>query len=70
MATSTPERSFIFETTNIKVQNYTLNDISKINMPTLYELVSEYYDPEFSRISKGNIINSIAKTREVIVKWN
>ena len=47
-------RNFIYEVTNIKVQNYTLTDIKKINMPILYELVSDYYDPEFAKISKGN----------------
>lgn len=63
-------RNFIYETTNIKVQNYTLSDIEKINMPILFELVSEYYDPEFSQISKGSITASIEKTRKVIEKWN
>ncbi len=63
-------RNFIYETTNIKVQYYTLKDISLINMPILYQLVSEYYDPEFSKISKGNILESINKTRMVIEKWH
>lgn len=63
-------RNFIFEATNIKVQNYTLKEIESVNMPILYELVSEYYDPEFSIISKGNIVSSINKTRMVIEKWN
>lgn len=63
-------RNFIYEATNIKVQNYTLKDISMINMPILYELVSEYYDPEFSKISRGNIMASIDKTRTVIERWN
>ena len=63
-------RNFIYEVTNIKVQNYTLNEIKNLNMPSLYELVSEFYDPEFAKISKGNIASSIAKTRMVIEKWN
>ena len=63
-------RNFIYETTNIKVQNYTLNEIKMINIPILYELVNEYYDPEFAKISKGNISSSIDKTRMVIEKWN
>ena len=63
-------RNFIYETTNIKVQNYTLNDIKETNIPILYELVKEYYDPEFNNISKGNIISSIDKTRKVIERWN
>ncbi len=63
-------RNFIYEVTNIKVQNYTLTDIKKINMPILYELVSDYYDPEFAKISKGNIKVSINKTKMVIERWN
>lgn len=63
-------RSFVYEATNIKVQNYTLKEIKMINIPILYELVSEYYDPEFAKISKGNISSSINKTRMVIEKWN
>ncbi len=63
-------RNFIYEATNIKVHLFTLKDIEKVGMPILYELVSEYYDPEFSKISKGNIVSSIEKTRKVIEKWN
>ena len=63
-------RNFIFETTNIKVQNYTLKDIEKVNIPILYELVSEYYDPEFAKLSEGNIVNAIEKTRMVVARWN
>ena len=63
-------RTFIYEATNIKVQNYTLKEINTLNMPILSDLVTEYYDPEFSVISKGNIISSINKTKGVIEKWN
>ncbi len=63
-------RNFIYETTNIRVQNYTLKEIELLNMPILYELVKEYYNPEFCIISKGNITNSINKTRMVIERWN
>lgn len=62
-------RNFIYETTNIRVQNYTLSEIKKVNIPILYELVSEYYDPEFSSESGGNIVSSIEKTRMVIARW-
>ena len=62
-------RNFIHETTNIKVQNYTLKEIKLVNMPVLYELVSEYYDPEFAVASDGNFIKSYNKTRMVIERW-
>ena len=62
-------RNFIYEVTNIKVQYYTLEDIKKINMPILSKLVEEYYNPEFERVSKGNILESIDKTKKVIENW-
>lgn len=67
---STIIRHFVYEVTNIKVQNYTLEEIKKIDMPKLYELVREYYTPEFSEKSFGDIKSSIEKTRKVIEKWN
>lgn len=63
-------RYFVYEITNIKVQNYTLKEIKKINMPMLYELIEEYYKPEFAKYFLGNIVSSIDKTRKVIEKWN
>lgn len=63
-------RNFVYEVTHIKVQNYTLDDIKDLNMPIFYELISEYYNPEFSSNSSGNFDYSIKKTRGVIEKWN
>lgn len=63
-------RYFVYEITNIKVQNYTLQEIEKLNLPGLYELVEEYYKPEFAKQSLGDIKSSINKTRKVIEKWN
>lgn len=63
-------RYFVYEVTDIEVQNYTLKEIKKLNMPKLYNLIKEYYIPEFANISSGNAKESIAKAREVIRKWN
>lgn len=63
-------RYFVFEVTNIKVQNYTLREIEKLKMPALTELIEEYYAPEFAEYSLGNIKASIEKTRKVIERWN
>lgn len=67
---STTIRYFVFEITNIKVQNCTLDDIKKLNMPQLYELIEEYYTPEFAKKSIGDIKSSIEKARKVIEKWS
>ncbi len=66
-------RGFAFEMTGVKLKNCTLDDISRMNMPQLYNLVYEYYDPEFARVSRGHspmvIDNVLTKTRMVIERW-
>lgn len=63
-------RYFVYELTGIQVQNYTLKEIKEANIPILYELIKEYYIPEFARRYLGDIKSSIDKTRKVIEKWN
>lgn len=63
-------RFFVYEATNINVQHYTLKDIEKLNMPILYELIQEYYVPEFAEYSVSDIKDSLEKTRKVIETWN
>lgn len=63
-------RSFVKEVTGIDVTTCVLSDIERMNMPVIYDLVKEYYSPEFARISIGNIRSSISKTRGVIYRWN
>ena len=62
-------RQFVHAVTGIKVQNYTLQDIRRLNMPMLYALVAEYYAPEFARKSEGDVRNSLDKTRSLIERW-
>lgn len=62
-------RKFVKETTGIDVLKCTLADIKLLNMPVLYELVKEYYEPEFSAHVQGDYIKSIDMTREAIKKW-
>lgn len=63
-------RKFVYEVTGIKVQHYTLFDIKALNMPMLEDLIAEYYAPEFSEKSVGDVSASIEKTKRVIEKWN
>ena len=63
-------RNYIYETTGVKVQNYTLNEIKGTNMPGLYNVVSECYAPEFSIDKDGDIYISISKARKVVEGWN
>ena len=62
-------RLFVFEVTDIKTQNYSLNEIKKINIPVLYELIEEYYEPEFASKTIGDFNSSINKARRVINEW-
>ena len=63
-------RGFIGEITNIKIENYTLTEIKNLNIPILYQLVKEYYAPEFAKEAKSDILKSIEKTRLTIEKWH
>ena len=63
-------RNYVYETTGVKVQNYTLDEIKGTNMPGLYNVVSECYAPEFSIDKNGDIYISIAKARKVVEGWN
>ena len=63
-------RLFVFEVTDITTQNYSLTEIKKVNMPILYELIKEYYEPEFASKSVGDFSSSINKAKGVIKKWN
>jgi hypothetical protein len=63
-------RKFTYEMTGVKVQNYTLDEIKLLQLPTLENLVNEYYVPEFSKDTAGDVIASIEKTRRAIEEWN
>lgn len=63
-------RMFVFEITDITTQNYTLEEIKKINIPELYDLIEEYYEPEFASKSENDFIESINKARRVIKRWS
>ena len=63
-------RNYIYETTGVKVQNYTLDEIKSTNMAGLYHVVNDCYAPEFSIDKNGDIFSSIAKARKVVEGWN
>lgn len=63
-------RNYIYETTGVKVQNYTLDEIRSTNMAGLYNVVNDCYAPEFSIDKNGDIYSSIAKARKVVEGWN
>lgn len=62
-------RDFVYEITGIQVPNYTLMDIKGCNMPVLEELIQEYYSPEFALEAKGDVLQSLEKTKSAIERW-
>ncbi len=63
-------RHFVHDVTGIKVQNYTLEEIGRVNIPSLYYLIAECYKPEFDALGNGNVPDTINKARKVIEGWN
>ena len=63
-------RLFVFEVTDITTQNYSLEEIQRLNIPKLYHLIKEYYEPEFASKSVGDFEDAIGKARGIINEWN
>lgn len=63
-------RKFVQERTGIKANTYTLEDIKKLNIPQLEALISEFYSPEFSVKSEGDVYEALEKSRRIIEEWN
>lgn len=62
-------RKFVNRATGINTQNCTLQEIRTLNMPQLVNLIEEFYKPEFSPKSEGDVSASILKTKRVIEEW-
>ncbi len=62
-------RRFVHDLTGVKVHNYTLEEIKRLNMPQLSDVIAECYTPEFSVDKEGEIYNTINKARMVIREW-
>ena len=62
-------RSFVLDATDIDLLKSSLSEIKEKDTGILYDLIKEYYEPEFSKNNKGDIISSINKTRKVIEEW-
>lgn len=63
-------RNFVYEATGTPAHKYTLYDIKGLNNQVIYNLVNNYYTPEFARNEKGNIMESIEITKRAVSQWN
>ena len=62
-------RSFVAEVTGINVTKYTLKEIDRKKFPILYDMIEEFYSPEFSREGFGDPVIAIEKVRKGIEVW-
>lgn len=62
-------RRFVYDLTGEKVHNFTLNEIERLNMPSVSSVIAECYAPEFSVDKDGSIYDTMNKTRMVIREW-
>ena len=63
-------REFVYKATGTEVDKFTLSEISKTEFKGLAKLVGEYYQPEFDKISEGDVRASLEKTRRLVAEWN
>ena len=47
-----------------------MTEIATVNIPQLYYLIDECYEPEFSTEIRRNVLETCEKARKVIVEWN
>lgn len=63
-------RKFVHELTGVKAQNCTLDEIRRLNMPRVADVIDECYAPEFSVDKQGDIYTTMNKARMVIKEWH
>ncbi|MBP3218729.1 MAG: hypothetical protein J6M46_10180 [Lachnospiraceae bacterium] len=62
-------RDFVKRATGVPVREMTLAEISELKIPSLTELVRDYYEPEFAYYTEADAHKSFERTRYVIRKW-
>lgn len=63
-------RTFVYDATGTPAHKYTLYDMRGLDKPIVYNLVNNYYAPEFSKDTKGNVLESIDFTKRAVFEWN
>lgn len=67
---SSTVRNFVFEMTGVTAQNFSLREIKGLNMPELYDLIEQFYHPEFAAEEvETDIAAAIAGARKVVSEW-
>ena len=63
-------RNFIKLVSGINITTMSKKEVKALGNHDVGLLMEEYYPPEFSKYSKGDIVGSINRTMELIRKWN
>ena len=63
-------RDYCSEASGIPADKLTLQEIGRLNLPSLYSLIREFYAPEFAYESARDMNMSFNGAREVITLWN
>ena len=63
-------RDFVFRATGTEVDKFALYEICQTEYRDLASLVGEYYQPEFDKISEGDVRDALAKSRRLVTEWN
>jgi hypothetical protein len=63
-------RDFVFRATGTEVDKFALYEICQTEYRDLASLVGEYYQPEFDKISEGDVRDALAKSRRLVSEWN
>ena len=63
-------RDFVFKATGTEVDKFALYEIYQTEFKDLASLVGEYYQPEFDKISEGDVRTHLEKSRRLVSEWN
>lgn len=67
---SSTVRNFVFEMTGVTAQNFSLREIKSLNMPELYDLIEQFYHPEFAAEEvETDITAAFEGARKVVREW-
>ena len=63
-------RDFVYRAAGTEVDKFALYEICQTEYQDLAALVGEYYQPEFDKISEGDVRDSLQKSRRLVSEWN
>ena len=63
-------RDFVYRATGTEVYKFALYEICQTEYRDLASLVGEYYQPEFDKISEGDVRDALQKSRRLVSEWN